>query len=61
MGCEPLSEITLVFVSGQDPGRFVDIYDEDKIELFDAVWMVEIVIRRQVKISNDLISSAVTV
>ena len=57
----PLNEITWGFVSGQDPGWFLRIYNKDKIELFDAVRMVEKVIRCQVQISNDLISSTVII
>jgi len=31
-------------ISGQDPGWFFSIDDKDKIDLFDAIRMVEVVI-----------------
>ena len=44
---QPFNEIALRFVSGQDPGWFLSIDDKDKIELFDTIRMIEVVIRRQ--------------
>ena len=46
-------------ISGQDPGWLLCIDVENKIELFKPFRMVEVVIGRQVQISNHLISSAV--
>jgi len=31
-------------IPGQDPGWFLSIYEKDKIELFDAIRIVEVVI-----------------
>jgi len=45
---QPFNKITLGFLSGQDPSWFVGIFYEDKIELFDAVWVIEIVIHGQI-------------
>ena len=54
---QALKEISLGFISSEDPGWSLGIDDENEIELFDPVWMVEEVICREIKISNDLISS----
>ena len=53
--------ISSVSISGQNPGWILNVYDNDKIELLDTIRMVDVVIRCQVKISNDLISSAVII
>jgi hypothetical protein len=45
---QPFNKITLGFLSGQVPSWFVGIFYEDKIELFDAVWVTEIVIHGQI-------------
>ena len=46
-------------ISGQDPEWFLSVYNKDKIELLNPIWVVEVMICRKVQISNDLISSAV--
>jgi len=44
MGCEPLSEITWGFISSQYPGGFLGIDNENKIELLDPIWVIEVMI-----------------
>jgi hypothetical protein len=57
----PLDEVLIISVSGQDPGWFLSVYDKNEIELLNPIRMVEKVIRCQVQISNDLISSTVII
>lgn len=46
----------MISISGQDPGRLLDIHDEDKIELFDGVWVIEEVVCCQIQISDHLVA-----
>ena len=41
--------ISSVSISGQNPGWILNVYDKDKIEFFDTIRMVEVVVCRHVK------------
>ena len=51
--------ISSISISGQNPGWILNVYDKDKIEFFDTIRMVEVVVCCQVQVSDDLIPSHV--
>jgi len=48
-----------VRIAAQDPGWFLSVYGKNKIELFDTVQMVKIVVCCEVQISNHPASAEV--
>jgi hypothetical protein len=46
-----------VSISGQNPRWFVNVNYEDKVKLFDAIRVIEVVVCSQIKVANNLISS----
>ncbi len=52
-------KILIATVTGQDPGWLLGIHDEDKIELFNSIRMIQMVPCAHIQISNYLVTSRV--